>query len=124
MNQIIIHGRLVDDVAERDYTTKEGDTKKMSTLTLAVDQRWGDNTNYFDCAAFGKTADLLATHFHKGQEIVVRGEMNSRTVDKDGTKRKYWTVNIDQFDFCGSKADNDKKAAGDSFEKVDQDVPF
>lgn len=121
MNQIIIHGRLVDDVTERDYETKDGDKKKMSTLTVAVDQRWGDNTNYFDCAAFGKNADLIATHFHKGQEIVIRGEMNSRTVEKDGSKRKYWTVNIDQFDFCGKK-ENGK--AADSMEQVNEDVPF
>jgi len=121
MNQIIIHGRLVDDVKERDYKTKSGENKKMSTLTIAADQRWGDNTNYFDCATFGTQADLIATHFHKGQEILVRGEMNSRTVEKDGQKRKYWTVNIDQFDFCGKKADSEKT---DSFEDLNDETPF
>lgn len=116
MNQILLHGRLTDDVKVKDYTTQKGKTDKMSSFCVAVDQRWGDNTNYFDCSAFGKTADLIATHFHKGQEIVVRGEMNSRTVEKDGMKRKYWTVNVDQFDFCGKK-DAD-------FVDVNDDTPF
>lgn len=115
MNEILIHGRLTDDVKERDYSTQKGDKNKMATFTVAVDQRWGDNTNYFDCAAFGKTAELIATHFFKGKEILLTGEMNSRTVEKDGVKRKYWTVNVDRFDFCGNK---------DSMEKLTEDVPF
>ena len=124
MNEILLHGRLTADPEERDYTTQDGSKKKMTTITVTVDQRWGDNTNYFDCAAFGKTADLLAAHFHKGQEILLRGEMNSRTKEKDGVKRKYWTVNIDQFDFCGKKADNEGTTNGDSLEAVNEDVPF
>lgn len=105
MNDIMIHGRLTRDVEERDYTSQQGKSNKMAVFTVAVDQRWGDNTNYFDCAAFGKTADLIATHFHKGQEIMLRGEMNSRKVEKDGVNRVYWTINVDQFDFCGNKTD-------------------
>lgn len=120
MNEILVHGRLTDDVKERDYTTRDGKSSRMATFTVAVDQRWGDHTNYFDCSAFGKQAELIATHFHKGQEIILRGEMNSRNVEKDGIKRTYWTINVDQFDFCGKKAD-----AGDSgFEQIDKDVPF
>lgn len=116
MNEIMLHGRLTDDVQCRDYTTQKGKTDKMSTFCVAVAQRWGDNTNYFDCSCFGKVAEIVASHFHKGQEIIVRGEMNSRVVEKDGQKRKYWTVNVDQFDFCGKKEEG--------FVDADDAAPF
>lgn len=122
MNQIIIHGRLADDVQVRDYKNSKGKTGKMATFSVAVDPRFGDNTNFFDCASFGdKQADLIATHFHKGQEIMLTGEMTSRVVEKDGKKTKYWTVNVDRFDFCGKREDI---PAGNSMENVNEDVPF
>lgn len=128
MNYIIIHGRLTKDVTERDYTNREGKTGKMATFSVAVDKRVGEGANYFDCTAFGKLADLIATHFHQGQEIVLRGEMNMTDREKDGVKRRFWNVNVDTFDFCGRKADNagsNKSAgAGESFEDVQSDVPF
>lgn len=107
MNQIYLHGRLTRDPEERDYKNNKGDSGKMTTFCVAVDQRWGDHTNYFDCAAFGKTGEVIAAHFYKGQEIALRGEMNSRNNGKEGNeKRTYWTVNVDEFDFCGSKTDS------------------
>lgn len=117
MIQIIVHGRLTKDPEQRDYTNKNGNGK-MTTFTVAADQRWGDTTNYFDCSAFGKTGELVAAHFHKGQEIIVRGEMNSRKIEKDGVKRVYWTINVDEFDFCGSKQ------TADSMEQLEEDSPF
>ena len=65
-----------------------------------------------------KTGELVAAHFHKGQEIIVRGEMNSRKIEKDGVKRVYWTINVDEFDFCGSKQN------ADSMEQLEEDSPF
>ena len=116
MIQIVVHGRLTKDPEERDYKNKDGKANKMTTFTVAADQRWGDETNYFDCSIFGKAAEIVATHFHKGQEIVIRGEMNSRKIEKDGVKRVYWTINVDEFDFCGKKAD--------SMDAITDDAPF
>ena len=42
--------------------------------------------------------------------------MNSRIVEKDNVKRTYWTINVDEFDFCGKKADD--------FEPADDATPF
>lgn len=124
MNQIVIHGRLTKDVEEKDYSTKNGKTGRLAKFTVASNPRYGEDASFFECSVFGEQrADLIATHFHKGQEIVVSGEMTSRKAktkhDDDVT---YWNVNVDTFDFCGKKADNE--ASGDSFEKVDDDTPF
>ena len=112
-NTITIHGRLTDDVKERDYTKQDGKSGKMATFAVACDAKFGDATYYFDCSAFGKTAEVIAAHFHKGQEILVYGEMTYR--DKD--KKRFYTVNVDRFEFCGTKP-------ADSLEQVNKDVPF
>lgn len=117
------HGRLVDDPQERDYKNREGKAGKMTTFAVAVDARFGDKTYYHDCTAFGQTAEAIAVHFHKGQEICVYGEptYNVKEDKETGKKMKFETLNVDRFDFCGTKADNGN---GDTFEKVNDDTPF
>lgn len=116
MNVITVHGRLTREPEIKDYESKKG-KGKMATFTVASDRRFGDDPDFFDCALFGdKRADVFGTHFHKGQEIVLMGELNSRTVESDGVKRKYWTINVDQFDFCGSKQDG--------MQQIEDDAPF
>lgn len=123
----MLHGRLTHDPDERDYNKKDGTKGKMTTFTVAVDARFGDATYYHDCAAFGRTAEIIAAHFHKGQEIVTWGEptYNDRE-DKNGNgKRRFHTLNVIGFDFCGAKADSDTpQATKDSFEQIDDDTPF
>lgn len=47
--------------------------------------------------------------------------------DKNGVKRKSYSVVVSDFDFCGSSK-NDSKTAdndlGDSWEQADEDCPF
>jgi len=121
MNQIFIHGRLTKDVELKDYNNAKG-TGKLARLTVACDPRYGEDADFFECSAFGeKFADLLATHFKKGQEILIVGEMTSRRVQNDhGDKVTYWNVNIDRFDFCGKKGEN----IADSFDQLTEDTPF
>ena len=40
--------------------------------------------------------------------------------DKDG--KRYYTVNVDRFDFCGSKGESN--SGNDTLEEVNNDVPF
>lgn len=117
-NLIIIHGRLTRDVDGREYQGKNG-TGTMATFCVACDAKFGDDVYYFDCSAFGKTGELAAAHLRKGSEVIVYGEHTYRDKEQaDGTKRRYWSVNVDRFEFCGSKRSED------GFEQLDKDVPF
>jgi single-strand DNA-binding protein len=80
-------------------------------------------------------ADTVSKYFHKGKEIVVRGEMQShKWTDKDGINRVSWEIMADSVDFCGSKSDNgttDAPAKTESKPKADfvaierdDDLPF
>ena len=110
MNSIIIKGRLV-----RDPELKTGGSGvEFCKFTVAVDRRVQKDkekrqADFFDCTAFGKTGVFVNTYFKKGREILVAGRMESSTSEKDGQKRTYWGVTVDNVEFCGSK--NDAPAA-------------
>lgn len=122
MNIHFIHGRLARDP---EVTKGTEPTKDRVNFTVAVDRRFGDETNFFDCTLFGKRAAVVEKYFSKGSEIVVVGEGQLRTYeDKNGNKRKAYSVVVSDFDFCGSRKKDDTEEAVDSFEDINEDVPF
>ena len=122
MNNHTIHGRLVRD--PELTPRKNSDSSDRVNFTVAVDRRFGDEADFIDCVAFGKTAELIDKWMQKGREIIVWGEghINSYT-DRNGVKRKSYSIFVDGFDFCGSKSDGNK-STGDSWEKQQGDIPF
>lgn len=128
MNTHTIHGRLVRDPELTPRKNSEGSDRV--NFTVAVDRRIGDETDYIDCVAFGRRAEVIDKFFSKGKEIIVAGEghLNSYT-DKEGIKRKSYSIFVQDFDFCGSKNEGAKtqtepKEAPDTMEKAEGDIPF
>lgn len=105
MNLIVIKGRL----------TRDPDLKQTSngvsvcSVDIAVDRNYqkGQNnksTDFFNITAWRGTGEFLSKYFKKGQEILIRGEMQSRKYqDKDGNNRTAWDLIADKVEFCGSK---------------------
>ena len=125
MNTHTIHGRLVRD--PELTPRKNSDSSDRVNFTVAVDRRFGDETDFVDCVAFGKTAELIDKWFSKGREIITWGEGQLRTYEgKDGVKRKAYSIVVSNFDFCGSKNNSSdrKNDTGDSWEQLDEDSPF
>jgi len=104
LNSIHIKGRLTRDP---DFKTLDSG-KSVVTFSVAVNRRYQkDTADFFTVTAWEKTAELINTHFIKGQEILIEGEMQSRKyTDKDGNKRTAWEIRLENFDFCGGKKDN------------------
>lgn len=127
MNIQLIHGRLV-----RDPELKKGPeaSKDRCNFTVAVDRRYGDESDFFDCVVFGKRAEVISKYFHKGSEIVLNGEGQIRSYDdKNGVRRKAYSILVSDFDFCGSKADGTNPAPKQTepepnFEELNEDIPF
>ena len=111
MNKIIIKGRLV-----RDPELKTGGSGvEFCKFTVAVDRRKQKDkeqqTDFFDCTAFGNTGVAISKYMAKGREILVEGRMESTKTEKDdGQKRIWWSVTVETFDFCGSKSDGSAPA--------------
>lgn len=126
MNIKILHGRLVRDP---EFTKDDTDEKKnRCKFTVATDRQYGDEADFHDCIIFGKRAAVVDKYFRKGSEIVLFGEDQGRSYeDKNGVKRKAWTVVVHQFDFCGSKSDGTAPKSDDipdGFKEQEADIPF
>ena len=133
MNKIIIKGRLT-----RDPELKTGGSGvEYCKFTVAVDRRKvkdkEQETDFFDCTAFGNTGAAIAKYMAKGREILVEGRMESSNSEKDGVKRTFWGVTVDTFEFCGSRNDQQVPApaqapvvdAQSGFEQVNTEgLPF
>lgn len=128
MNNHIIHGRLVRDP---EFTSGSEPKNDRCKFTVAVDRRFGDETDFFDCTMFGKRAAVIDKYFRKGSEIAVSGEGQIRSYDdRNGVKRKAYSIIVQEFDFCGSKSDGSSSSAPaqtdpePQFVELDEQIPF
>lgn len=123
MNIHTIHGRLTRD-PELSQGTEPN--KDRCNFSVAVSRRFGDETDFFDCVMFGKRAGVIKKYFFKGSEIAVTGEGQIRSYeDKSGNKRKSYSIVVSDFDFIGSSKNESKPDENaDSWDKLDEDMPF
>jgi len=119
MNQLTILGRLCGDPEVTSSTS--GTT--IARFTLAVDRKFAkegqQKTDFFQCVAFGKLAEVVEKYLFKGSKIVASGEMRLDTVQKDGKNVTYPKVNVNEIEFCEKKAESNKTDSKDDFLNVE-----
>ncbi len=130
MNKIIIHGRLTKDPELKQ--TNSG--VSFTNFSVAVDRAYKDQngkkqTDFFYCTAWRGLGEVIEKYFVKGQEIILSGAMENRKyVDDEGNDREFWGINVESFDFCGSKKDNEPADSGSPFTELEGDdggdLPF
>ena len=130
MNKIISTGRLVRDP---EMQTLSNGTEKCR-FTVAVDRRVKKDApkkaDFFNCDAWSGTAAFVNNWFKKGSAITVAGRMESSTVEKDGKKTTYWTLNAEDVESQMGKNENRTAEAPvtdpeSGFEQVStEELPF
>lgn len=111
MNLVILKGRLTKSPTLLFSKSGIGYT----SINVAVDRYSKDkdsNADFINCTAFGKTAELIAERFTKGQEILIEGNLKVDVFEKDDKKEYKISVLIERFEFCGSKKDKDEDDDG------------
>lgn len=95
LNTIVLQGRLAADCEVKN--TPNG---ALATNFAVAVQRNFKNTNgqydtdFIDCVSFEKTP-FISKYFHKGDSIIVTGELQTRIwTDDSGKKRKSYIVNV------------------------------
>lgn len=103
MNKFIAMGRLTRDPETRIY----GDNKTLASFSLAVDRRFKrdgeDTADFFNCTAFGKTAEVIERYMKKGTKVLIEGEMQNNNYEKDGVKHYGMRVLVNNIEFAESK---------------------
>jgi single-strand DNA-binding protein len=119
MNSTILIGRLTRDPDQR--FTPSGTA--VTTFTLAVDRPFKkDTTDFIDCQAWQKTAELCAQYLSKGSLCAVEGRIEVQNFEgQDGTKRKATRVVVNNVQFLSKK---DKPQEADDDEYMGEEIPF
>lgn len=121
MNNVSLIGRLGRD-PELKYTSGG---KAITKFTLAVDAGKDHDgqpkTDWIDCTAFDKTAEIVATYARKGDRIGVSGSLHTRSYEtQDGQRRKAYEVAAQRVDLLAPKREEGPAGEGDD----EEEVPF
>lgn len=97
LNTIFLVGRLTHDVAVKKLQNG------TSVVELSLANNYDDKVTYFECTAFGATADLLATYCKKGSRVGVTGRIfESSYTNQKGTFKKV-KINITEVQLLDTK---------------------
>ena len=105
LNKIFLMGRLTRDPELR--RTQSGTA--VTSFSLAVDrdfksQNGEKETDFIDCTAWRGTAEFVSSYFTKGRMAVVEGRLQVKDwTDRDGSKRRSWSVVADNVYFGDNK---------------------
>lgn len=130
MNRVIMCGRLTKDPEVR-YTTGDN-SSAIAKWSLAVDRQYKGKdgkteADFFNCVAFGKTAEHLEKYWRKGMRMLLEGRLqNDHYKDRDGKTQYSEQIVVSQVEFVEKKEQQVAPAAQDFVPVPDEDegIPF
>jgi single-strand DNA-binding protein len=126
LNKILLIGNLGRD-PEFSYTPNGTPNAKFS---IAVNKRvkgsdgnYQNETEWFNCVAWQKTAEICNEYLKKGSKVYVEGRLSQRKYqDKNGNEKLVVEVIINDMEMLSKKEENTQKFSMDEEELVDH--PF
>lgn len=107
MNKIVLIGNISK---EPEMSTVGQNQTVKCAFSIAVNRKFKDQTgqyptDFFNCIAWGKTAQFIGTYFHKGQKIALTGEMQNRSYQdsQTGATRYITECIVDAAEFVEKK---------------------
>ena len=106
MNTVNLLGNLVADPELR------GQNSNVANFRIAVQRPFKNKqtneyeTDFITCVAFGKTAEIIANNFKKGNKIGVTGSIQTGSYEKDGQRVYTTDVAVNQVTFVERKNNN------------------
>ena len=124
LNRVILVGRLTRD-PEMKATNKGSFVCRISLASnrYIYNKESGegrDEAGFFDCIAFGRTAETVSKYLKKGSRIGVDGSLRwSSWENQEGKKNSKVEIMIESFQFLDTKGARDGDTGGDRSEKSD-----
>ena len=102
-NKAILMGRLTADPEIK--STPGGNL--VTSFSLAVDRRYKQGeekkADFISIVAWRHTAEFITRYFRRGDAILILGEIQTRTYEKDGVKHYVTEVLAQEATFCEAK---------------------
>lgn len=113
-NTIIVLGNI-GQMQELKYTPNGQPVVEFSVAdNLPKDKEGNERTQWYNCHAYGRVAELIAEYFSKGKPIIVSGRLMSRIYTRrDGAAGFSLDVQVSAFDFVnvGGSGNSERKPA-------------
>lgn len=139
MNKLILLGNLTRD-PELRYSQGENPLA-IARFSLAVNRRFArsgdEDTDFFNCTAFGKQAEFVENYFRKGSRMLLTGRVqNDNYTNNNGEKVYSVQVIAEEIEFAERKSTAEANATppdpnaadGDGFmnipDGIDNGLPF
>ena len=122
MNNITIFGRVTKEIELK--TTNSNVAYARFNIASRSSIRGTDGeygTNFFTCVAWRGCAERLHKFVKKGDALVIKGSLNSREYENNGTANTIWELNVEDFAFVGNKDNGERKELTPI---DDDDIPF
>jgi single-strand DNA-binding protein len=113
MNTIKNSVRLIGNLGQ-DPDVKEFEPgKKVARFSLATNEQYTNGkgekvteTNWHNCVAWGKTAEIVEKYLKQGSELAIEGRLTSRSyTNKEGEKRYTTEVVVNEMLMLGKKGE-------------------
>ena len=131
MNSVVLIGRTTADI-ELSYTPQT--QTALGRFTLAVDRiKKEDGSDFIRCKVWGRTAENMSRFVKKGNKVGISGRIETGSYkNRDGVTVYTTEVVVENVEFLESKRDARPAEKPlpefvdlpDSFEAVDDDLPF
>lgn len=89
MNTVSLVGRIVKELELRDIGESRFVTNNVLAIRKTFKKEGKNEADFIPFVAWGKKAELLEKHCHKGDLIGLKGRMQSRSYQNNENETKY-----------------------------------
>ncbi len=109
MNITALSGRLTKDPEERYFA----DGTAVSKFRIAVEAESSkQSADFFDCEAFGRTAEFINQYFRKGSRIEIIGKIKNNNYQTQDGRTVFGTlIRVNEARFGETKAEAERATA-------------
>lgn len=108
MNKVLLLGRLTKDIELKEFGKgkEKGYVTRFSVAVRdGVDADGEQLTQFINCVAWNKSAQLLADYVHKGDQVALEGRITQNDYEtEDGEKRYSFQVVVNNVELLPNKA--------------------
>ena len=122
MNKVIMIGRNTKDIELKQTTSGTSVAEFSIAVKRAFKNANGENdSDFFNCIAYGKTAETISRYVKKGDMISVDGRLQVRNyTNKEGRKIYVTEIIVENVEFLQTKKQEEPKPyVNDNFVEVD-----
>ena len=124
LNKFLVAGRLT---ADPGIQTKGENRLCKFTIACERPKRKGEEkaqTDFFDCVAWNRNADVMIDWFGKGDMVTLVGTVHINRYEKDGQKRSSIEVNVEEIHFTGGNKQTNNNTEIGTYQYSHENVPF